>query len=277
LADEDHAQRPYCPDPVFGKIHAFWRQFCAHQFFAFAMEELLAAVLEPLALHPEGLPMAELMTELVTDEFARDLSKWLKAPCDKPSALLNAIGITAVPDIATCISVSKRFEGKSEMNEWSVCWDRDVSPETRLGRAVLILALLYGKWRGRHDDDALLNVQAEAKNEWWVGTIFSWVDEWLNASLSWRAAAEHLVKQIALRHDQVKFQKRKLDASWLELANGRFVKQQDIVPDFRSSRHGNATTVLQDLGLIRHANKGDTLRLTARGNQVLNEVIKLRK
>jgi hypothetical protein len=241
------------------------------------MEELLAAVLEPLALHPEGLPMGALMTELLTDEFARDLSKRLKAPCDKPLALLNAIGVSSVPDIATCISVSKRFQGESEVNEWSVCWDRDVSPETRLGRAVLILALLYGKWRGRADDDALLNVQTEAKNEWWVGTIFPWVDEWLNGSLSWRGAVEHLVELIALRHDQVKFQKRKLDASWLELANGRFVKQQDIVPDFRSSRHGNATTVLQDLGLIRHAIKDDTLRLTARGNQVLNEVIKLRK
>ena len=80
-----------------------------------------------------------------------------------------------------------------------------------------------------------------------------------------------------MRHDQVKFQKRKLDASWFELANGRFVKQQDIVPGFRASRHGNATTVLQDLGLIKHAGLDEPLLLTPRGKQVLNEVIHLRK
>lgn len=276
LVDDDHAECRYRPDPVFAQGHAFWRQFCAHQFFAFAMEELLAAVLDPLTLHPEGLPMTALLDELITVEFTKDLAKVMKASCNTPCELLNAVGVSKIPDIAICEAVAKRFRGESDINEWSVCWDRDVSPETRLGRAVLLLSLLYGKWRRRDDDDALLNVQGEAKNEWWMGTIFPWVDEWLGPSMKWRDATDHLVQLIAIRHDQVKFQKRKLDASWLELANGRFVKQQDITPGFRASRHGNATTVLQDLGLIHHAGTDDPLRLTARGNQILKEVIKLR-
>ena len=141
---------------------------------------------------------------------------------------------------------------------------------------MLLLLLLYGKWRGRNDEDALLRVADEAKEELWLGTTFPWLDAWLAEQLDWRQAAEWLLEWTAMRHDQVKFQKRKLDASWFELANGRFVKQQDIVPGFRASRHGNATTVLQDLGLIIHAGLDQPLLLTARGKQVLNEVIQLR-
>jgi hypothetical protein len=163
------------------------------------------------------------------------------------------------------------------VDEWSVCWDRDVSPQTRLGRAMLLLAMLYGKWRGRNDEDALLRVADEAKRELWLGTIFPWLDAWHAEQLDWRQAVERLLEWTATRHDQVKFQKRKLDASWFELANGRFVKQQDIIPGFRASRHGNATTVLQDLGLIKHAGLDEPLLLTARGKQVLKEVIQLRK
>jgi hypothetical protein len=67
-----------------------------------------------------------------------------------------------------------------------------------------------------------------------------------------------------------------MDASWFELANGRFVKQQDLTPHFRASRHEQATTVLMDVGLINHGGLDDSLRLTARGKQVLKEVIRLR-
>jgi hypothetical protein len=141
---------------------------------------------------------------------------------------------------------------------------------------MLLLALLYAKWRGRNDEDALLRVADEAKGELWLGTSFPWLDAWLTEQLDWRQAVEQILRWAAIRHDQVKFQKRKLEASWFELANGRFIKQQDITPGFRASRHGNATTVLQDLGLIKHAGWKEPLVPTARGKQVLTEVIRLR-
>jgi hypothetical protein len=276
LADDEHDLIPYQPLPAFAEAHSFWRQFSAHQFLAFALEEFLAAVLDVLAPHPEGLTQSALLDELVSKAFVQDLKKVMKADCATPAALLKAIGIMGIPDVATCLAVSKRFHGESVLNEWSVCWDRDVSPGSRLGRATVLLALLYGKWRGRNDEDALLRVADEAKNELWLGTIFPWLDDWQAGQMDWRAAVAHMLAWIAMRHDQVKFQKRKLDASWFELANGRFVKQQDIFPGFRASRHGNATTVLQDLGLIKHAGLDETLQLTARGGHVLNEVIRLR-
>ena len=276
LSDDEHDLLPYQPVPAFAEAHAFWRQFSAHQFLAFALEEFLAAVLDALSPHPEGLTQSALLDELVSKVFIQDLKKVMKADCATPAALLKAIGITGVPDVATSLAVTQRFHGESVLNEWNVCWNRDVSPATRLGRASVLLALLYGKWRGRNDEDALLRVADEAKNELWLGTIFSWLDDWQAGQVDWRAAVAHLLEWIAMRHDQVKFQKRKLDASWFELANGRFVKQQDIVPGFRASRHGNATTVLQDLGLIKHCGLDDSLQLTPRGRQVLNEVIRLR-
>ena len=277
LADDDNDLLPYQPAPAFAEAHAFWRQFCAHQFLAFALEEFLAAVLDALSAHPEGLTEAALLDGLVSKEFVQDLETVMKAKVSTPAALLKVIGIVRVPDVATCLEVTKKIGGDALVDEWSVCWDRDVSPQTRLGRAMLLLAMLYGKWRGRNDEDALLRVADEAKGELWLGTIFPWLDSWQAEQLDWRQAVERLLEWTAMRHDQVKFQKRKLDASWFELANGRFVKQQDIVPGFRASRHGNATTVLQDLGLIKHAGLDEPLLLTPRGKQVLNEVIHLRK
>jgi hypothetical protein len=277
LADDDNDLLSYQPAPAFTEAHAFWRQFCAHQFLAFALEEFLAAVLDALSPHPEGLTEAALLDALVSKEFVQDLETVTKAKVGTPTALLKAVGIVGVPDVATCLEVTKRFAGEAVVNEWSIRWEHDGSPQTRLGRAMLLLAMLYGKWRGRNDEDALLRVADEAKGELWLGTIFPWLDSWQAEQLDWRQAVERLLEWTAMRHDQVKFQKRKLDASWFELANGRFVKQQDIVPGFRASRHGNATTVLQDLGLIKHADLDDPLLLTARGKQVLNEVNQLRK
>jgi len=277
IADEEHDLIPYHPPPAFSDAHAFWRQFCAHQFLAFALEEFLAAMLDALSPHPEGLTKPELLDKLVSKEIVSDLEKVTKANCGIPAALLKVVGIEEVPNAAVCIEVTKKYDGDAKINEWSVCLDRDVSPHTRLGRALLLLALLYAKWRGRNDEDALLRVADEAKGELWLGTIFPWLDAWLTEQLDWRQAIEHILDWITMRHDQVKFQKRKLDASWFEVANGRFTKQQDIVPGFRASRHRNATTVLQDLGLIKHAGINDPLVLTPRGKQILNKVIQLRK
>lgn len=277
MADDGHDLIPYQTPQPFAEAHAFWRQFCAHQFLAFALEEFLAAVLDALSPHPEGLTKPELLDRLAGSGMAQDLEKVTKSKCNTPSALLRAVGVEEVPDVAVCLEVTKKYDGDAKINEWSICWDRDVSPQTRLGRAILLLALLYGKWRGRKDEGVLLRVADEAKGELWLGTIFPWLDGWLTEEMDWKQALEHILDWITMRHDQVKFQKRKLDASWFEVANGRFTKQQDIVPGFRASRHGNATTVLQDLGLITHAGIHDPLVLTTKGKQILEEVLQLRK
>lgn len=276
IEDGDHGFQPYEPAPAFAEAHAFWRQFCAHQFLVYALEEFLAGVLDALSMHPEGLTPSTLVNELVGTDFVKDLEKVLKTKCATPTALLAAVGVTKVPDAASCLAASKRFHGSAKLNEWNVCWDEKVAPKTRLGRALLLLAILYAKWRGRCDEDALLQVQEEAGKEVWLGTLFPWLDEWLESKPTWTQAIEKVLEWTAMRHENVKFQKRKLDASWFEMANGRFVKQQDYAPSFRASRHGTAATILQDIGLIEHGGLDDPLKLTPRGRQVLDEVTKLR-
>ncbi|MGA3267312.1 MAG: hypothetical protein ABSE16_10865 [Verrucomicrobiota bacterium] len=276
IADDDHDLLPYKVPPAFAVAHAFWRQFSAHQFLAFALEEFLAAVLDALAPYPEGLIQPALLDELVSKAFIQDLKKTMRADCSTPAALLKAFGVTGIPDVAASRAVTEKFYGESQLNEWSVCEDRGVSPATRLGRAVVVLALLYGKWRGRDDEDVLILVADQAKENAWLGTIFPWLDVWLTGQLDWRDAVAGILEWTNLRHDLVKYRKRKLDASWFELANGRFVKQQDLTPHFRASRHEQATTVLMDIGLIKHGGLDDPLILTARGKQVLKEVIRLR-
>ncbi|MEI9962714.1 MAG: hypothetical protein WDM76_16840 [Limisphaerales bacterium] len=172
LADDDHDLITYPVPPVFATAHAFWRQFSAHQFLAFALEEFLAAILDALTSHPDGLTEAGLLDVLVDNRFLQDLKKSLKADCTTPAKLLHAIGVDAIPDAAICRAVSEKFDGENELNEWGICWDRDVSPATRLGRSMVLMALLYGKWRGREDDPVLPLVADQAKNEAWLGTIF---------------------------------------------------------------------------------------------------------
>lgn len=79
LADDDSDLLSYQPALAFAEAHAFWRQFCAHQFLAFALEEFLAAVLDALSPHPEGLTEAALLDELVSKEFVKDLETVMKS------------------------------------------------------------------------------------------------------------------------------------------------------------------------------------------------------
>lgn len=276
LQDDGHAFASYQTNPAFSRVQAFWRQFCAHQFLAFALEEVLAAVLNALEPYSAGLTKSALLDELEATEFVPDLQEVLRMDCSTPKALLVAIGVSTVPDYDASRSACRRFHGSAELNEWTVCWEEDTQPETRLGRAFLLIAILYSRWRSGGDDEALFEVQEVAGQEPWVGTVFPWVDGWLCDAPSWRDAVEELLDWVTIRHEKVKFQKRKLDASWFELANGRFVRQQDIEPGFRASRHGNAATILQDLGLIEHAGLDVPLKLTPRGREVLEEVIHLR-
>jgi hypothetical protein len=276
LEDGESGFLPYQTVPAFTGVQNFWRQFCAHQFLAVALEEFLAGVLGVLAAYPEGLPKASLLDEMMATGFIEDMEGVVGTPCGTPAALLAAIGINGVPGVDESIAASRRFHGGAAVNEWKVFWADDGAAETSLGQTFLVLAILYARWRGRSDDDTLLQVEQEAGKELWLGTMFPWLDGWTTDRPSWRDAVEALLDWITMRHEQVKFQKRKLDASWFEVANGRYIRQQDIEANTRASRHSNATTILQDLGLIEHAGLDDPLRLTERGNEVLNEVIRLR-
>ncbi len=81
-----------------------------------------------------------MLDELVSKEFVQDLEAVLKTKAGTPTALLKAIGIAGIPDVATCIEITKKFAGEAVVNEWSIRWEHDGSPQTRLGRTMLLLA-----------------------------------------------------------------------------------------------------------------------------------------
>jgi hypothetical protein len=179
------------------------------------------------------------------------------------------LGVGTIPDEAKSRAVMQAYGADAPFNEWNIFTRTPAAPKTRLGRSILMLALLYGKWRGRLDDDGMRGLAAIVGEEVCLLTSFGWLDEWLLERSDWRTAIGRLFHWLAIRHDEVKFQKHNLDASWLEMAGGLFFKQQDIVPDFRSSRHWSAVTILQDLGIFEHADVNGYLQLTAEGRDVL--------
>jgi hypothetical protein len=152
IAQLDGRPRRYEPPPAFAQVHGFWRQFCAHQFLAFALEEFLAAVLDALVPYPDGLTETELLDALVNDDFLDDITQTLGRKCQRPEVLLSALGVKDLPNAAASRAVVREFGAAARLNDWAVCYNRDVGPQTRLGRAVLVLALLYGKWRGETKD-----------------------------------------------------------------------------------------------------------------------------
>jgi hypothetical protein len=107
-------------------------------------------------------------------------------------------------------------------------------------------------------------------------TLVPGIDRWIGERLDWRSAIAQLLDCMMHRHELVKFQKGKLEASWFEVDGGRWLKQQDIEPSFRASRHRNAVTILQDLALIEHSKLDEPLVVTSEGRRVLVQVTRLR-
>lgn len=266
----------YAPEECFVEARGYWRQFCAHQFLAHALEGFLAGILDVLAPHSAGLTEIDLIDALVGGDFVEDISQAVGKRCSRPQALLAHLGITTVPDQEVCREIRKKFRVGAALNEWNICWADVNVPKTRMGRSMLLLAILYGKWRGNLEDPAFLALSSKAGSESWIGTIFPWVDDWLENKLDWRSVVTGLLRWICLRHDDVKYRKGKLDASWIDVSDGRWQKEQDLEPYFRASRHRNAITILQDLALIEYCSHDDPLHLTAEGRKVLREVLKLR-
>ena len=270
--------KPYQSPAQFTEVHQLWRQFCAHQFFIQAMEEFLAATLDALSPFPNGLSHDALIAQLATKDFEKDLKESLHQPCGTPRDLLKALGILSPPDEAASLKAIEKFGPENAIHEWAIANRDGKCPQSRLGRSVLLLGLLYAKWRGMTSDRGYRLVADHANREWWTQMALDWVETWVGEGTTWSQAIAELLTHVVRRHDQVKFQKRKLEASWLEFENGSYRRTQELSPNFRSTRHHNAVTILHDLGLLNLKRKsdGDRLELSASGKQILQQVMESR-
>jgi hypothetical protein len=277
LFSEDGPQPDYTAPAAFTEAAAGWRQFCLHQLFIFGTESFLAAVLDTLGTHRGGMGEEELLDELCSKDMVDELSQSADGKAGGPAEFLAALGLSAVPDSGTSKRMRERYHPRNELHEFSIYDGDDNAPEDRTAQALLMLSLLYAKWRGIDDDETFSRVRFHAGAEWWIGTSFEWIDSWFDPGLSWREAVRRLLHTTLGRHDRVKFRKRRLDASWLMASQGRYERLRDLSPEFRSSRHRNASRILHDVGLLQLDRDEETCSLTADGAKQLQRIIQARQ
>jgi hypothetical protein len=277
LDNGDGGSVPYESPPVFAENTRLWRQFCAHQFFAFAAEEFLQAAIDALSPFPEGLTKDELIERMVDHDLEKDLAEVTGRRCKSPWELLGFFGATDEPTRATSGKAASKFSTEHPLNEWAVVANWEGTPDTRLARAFVLLCQLYAKWWGLRDDEGYVAVDAvNPAQEWWLGSALQWGDTWRKEKHGWNEAISGLLGHVMNRHEEIRFQKRKLEASWLEFSSGRYRMQQDLRPQFRASRHPNMVTIFQDLGLLDDGDLDDPIQITTSGRNTLKEVMKAR-
>lgn len=269
LYRDDGVSVPYVAHTGFEYVRSYWKQFCVHQFFAYASEEILQSILDAVATSTEGMVKEDLVKELISTDFIEELESVTGKSLSGPADLINFYneGLTAE-------EVQEKFSANHNLAEWWIyAGGADAPPISRLAKAFAILAQLYAKWRSS-DDSSLWDIVDKAGEKWCVGTCFEWGDVWLESNLDWTDALLGLIDSVYTRHELVKFQKHKLDAAWIERNDGKhYTKLQDLTPGFRSDRHRNVAMIFQDLCLFEDGLLNEPLRPTQVGRDALARVI----
>ena len=128
-----------------------WRQFCVHQFLTQALEELLYSVLEVIS-SAASPPTVDDVIESLQTGLSSLLRKVTGRSCKTPQELFLACGISQIPDQETSESLQQRLSLRSPLNEMKALEFGEKTPVTAVARALLLLAILYGKSRGIKQD-----------------------------------------------------------------------------------------------------------------------------
>jgi len=255
---------------AFRVCDSFWQQFCLHQFVAHAIETLLYAVLEVLSTEPSGVPVDQICSRLIAEEFRSEIRDIAGKNCDSPRMLLATLGIQSKPSASFCRGKQAEVGLLHARSEFRTAKEVPSNAGNAVARAVLTLATLYSKWRAA-DNEAFAFVTANAGNELSAGRVLPYLDEWLSTTCSWQTALEKLIGDCVIdQHDSVMYEKRNLESCWLHRQERKIIKDQDYDPPSRSSRQGNAIRILSDISLLD--NGSDVYRLTADGRKLLNKI-----
>ena len=247
-----------------------WRQFCLHQYLIQALESLLYCVLELIGAEVQGIPFGKVVDRLITREYLQQLRIITGTTCDTPKKLMKALRLESVPDRASCLKWRKEVGLRHPLNEEALLpTDFDSLPKLA-AEATALLAVLYAKWRSATDDRGYREIAEHAGAELWAGSFLPEMDAWFEEA-DWKKAMEGVIHvHIVRQHDLIMFEKRRLDSCWLHQYEGRYVKDQDYKPAWRSSRHRNAVSILTDLGLL-YVNTEGIVTITREGRQLLSE------
>jgi hypothetical protein len=277
LVDAQDGATPFIAPASLQRCSDFWRQFCLHQFLTQALEGLLDAVLQALTTRSEGLPLGSLVSSLLDRDFIPYLEQAVEAGCRTPSALLHALRTVKVPSEMSCFRLRDCYPYDHVLSEWWM-WQREAAtPAALAARSCLLLAILYGKWRGVVSDVTYAVVAERAGAELAAPTVLPLLDTWLETDWSWDSALCDLLLLLSRQHDHVMYGKGRLESCWLHLEDDRYVYDQAYTASLRASRHEQAVQILADLGLLQwttaHSGRGDRqLMLTEQGCHVIERV-----
>lgn len=255
--------------------HNLWKQFCLHQFFSLALESLLYSVLETVSTEESGLLLDELVDRLLQKDFFDALEEMTDNPCLRPYDLLNVLGVQKSPDQATSQRFQKKLLPTHRFSEARLRYFKLNSIQGEAARGLLLLVVLYVKWKGIERDPVLNYVGRRAEGGLWIGRIIPSIDSWFNPTITWKDVLPGLIEEFILnQHDQVMYDKGNLESCWLQRSSGRIIKEQDYTAKWRSSRHYNAVSIMHDLGLLKFDDENE-VTITAQGRRILDKAVRL--
>lgn len=256
---------------------SLWRQFCLQQFFSQAMESLMCSVLETVTIESVGLKIDGIVARILQPEFYDVLKDFTERSCLTPHDLLLSFGVKGVPTEATSTKAQKELSLTHPRSEAQILKANRITPEAMAAQAVLILSILYLKWRGIRNDIGFDYVDSHAAAELWTKPILFWLDCWLEEKASWSDILRIMIENYVLnQHDRIMYEKGRLNSCWLHRVESRILKDQDYSPRWRSSRHTNAVRILCDLGLLKTDEAGD-IWITDEGKVVLKSSLEWHK
>jgi hypothetical protein len=261
---------------AFEEVTTPWRHFCAQQYLTVGLELVMSAVLGTLDGKPEGMKQPEVIGHLLRDGFGAFVKRAIGTSCPRPSILLSRLGVGlrhGAPHGGATSSEAPSLVDK--LSEASLVDEPCETCGDLLASGILILAVVYKRWRSAAADTTTRWLRVNAANELWLETLLPSLDAWLDPSLEWAVALEDLVGRFVVQqHDTVMYEKGRLESCWLRVDGGRLHFDQELSLQFRGSRIEQAVNMLLDLVLVEKSGEGASeLRITKTGRQVLNRAM----
>jgi hypothetical protein len=274
LEFEDKSTSPYvCPDK-FAVCHSLWKQYSLQQFVTQAIENLLYAVLETVGSESGGMSLDDTISMLLKSDFMSILKDVTGNTCKYPWQLLASFDVDKIPEERDSLKLQKKLSITNEKSEAGILGRDEKSPGSALAIAMLLLSCIYGKWRGIKSDIGCSYVVQHAGHELWMGFVIPYLDSWLKKETTWADTLRYMIESFIInQHDRIMYEKRRLDSCWLSRVEGKLVKEQDYDPKWRSSRHGNAVTILRDLGFVEIDSDDKKISITKDGRKILQQAM----
>ncbi|MCZ7621438.1 MAG: hypothetical protein M5U24_02980 [Candidatus Kuenenia sp.] len=272
-SEEDDKTIPYkCPEK-FRRCHSLWRQFCLQQYFTNALENILFAVLEIIGNESAGLTIENIVLRLMETTFLKVLREKAGKDCYRPREILKAFNIEDIPTHEASYDLQQLLIPTAKNSEFDILRISEEDTGSVTAKAMLLLAVLYGKWRGIQDEEGMCYVHEHAGNGLWFWTFMPIIDKWLDKNTKWDETLERIIRCFIVdQHDRIMYEKKRLESCWFRTDGNRLFKEQEYSPKFRANRHLQAVNIMRDLCLIESDDEG-YLSITSKGKTILNKIL----